>query len=120
MKKSMDSRFLKIIITDEENEIVNLAQNSDTALWVFWACKEVAYKILKNLTMKIILHLVVGLLIENYSQRNILYLRTLKVMINLETTWGNIINSMQVIERRLIKSYDAHMIVSRIDLIDAH
>ena len=32
MKKSMDSGFLKEIITDEENEIINLAQNSDTAL----------------------------------------------------------------------------------------
>jgi phosphopantetheinyl transferase (holo-ACP synthase) len=116
----MDLRFLRKIITDEENEIVNLAQNSDTELRVFWACKEVTYKIIKDLTMKIISHLVVGLLIENYSQRNILYLRTLKVMINLETTWGNIINSMQVIERRLIKSYDAHMIISRIDLIDAY
>lgn len=120
MKKSMDSRFLRKIFTDEENEIVNLAQNSDTELRVFWACKEVAYEIIKNLAMKIISYLVVDLLIENCSQRNILYLRTLKVMINLETTWGNIINSMQVIEKRLIKSYDAHMIVSRIDLIDEH
>ena len=48
MKKSMDSRFLKKIFTDEENEIVNLAQNSDTELWVFWACKEVAYKVMKK------------------------------------------------------------------------
>jgi len=69
--------------------------------------------------MKIISYLVVGLLIEDCNQRNILCLRALKVMINLETTCGNIINSMQVIERRLIKSYDAHMIVSRIDLIYA-
>jgi phosphopantetheinyl transferase (holo-ACP synthase) len=48
MKKSMDSRFLKKIITDEEIEIVNLAQNSDIALWSFWACKEVAYKVMKK------------------------------------------------------------------------
>lgn len=48
MKKSMDSRFLKKILTDDEIEIVNLAQNSDTALWSFWACKEAAYKVIKK------------------------------------------------------------------------
>ena len=48
MKKSMDSRFLKKILTDHEIEIVNLAQNSDTALWSFWACKEAAYKVIKK------------------------------------------------------------------------
>ncbi len=44
----MDSRFLKKILTDEEIEIVNLAQNSDTVLWSFWACKEAAYKVIKK------------------------------------------------------------------------
>ena len=48
MKKSMDSRFLKKILTDEEIEIVNLAQNTDTALWSLWACKEAAYKVIKK------------------------------------------------------------------------
>jgi len=48
VKKSMDSRFLKKILTDDEIEIVNLARNSDTALWSFWACKEAAYKVIKK------------------------------------------------------------------------
>ena len=48
MKKSMDSRFLKKILTDDEIEIVNLVKNSDAALWSFWACKEAAYKVIKK------------------------------------------------------------------------
>ena len=48
VKKSMDSRFLKKILTDDEIEIVNLAQNADSALWSFWACKEAAYKVIKK------------------------------------------------------------------------
>jgi hypothetical protein len=48
VKKSRDSRFLKKILTDEEIEIVNSAQNADSALWSFWACKEAAYKIIKK------------------------------------------------------------------------
>jgi len=77
----MDSRFLKKTLTDEEIEIVNLSRNPDTALWSFWACKEAAYKVIKNLTMKTLSSLVAGLLKSDYRQRNILYLRDLKVML---------------------------------------
>ena len=48
VKKSMDLRFLKKILTDDEIEIVNFAENPDTALWSFWACKESAYKVIKK------------------------------------------------------------------------
>jgi hypothetical protein len=44
----MDLRFLKKILTDNEIEIVKSAQDSDAALWSFWACKEAAYKVIKK------------------------------------------------------------------------
>src|SRR5450759_2159174 len=47
-KKSMDSRFLKKILTEHEIEIVNLAENSDTALWSIWSCKDDAYIVIKK------------------------------------------------------------------------
>jgi hypothetical protein len=46
--KSRDSRFLKKILTDAEIEFVKNAENSDAALWSFWACKETAYKVIKK------------------------------------------------------------------------
>jgi hypothetical protein len=46
--KSKDSRFLKKILTDAEIEFVKNAENPDTALWSFWACKETAYKVIKK------------------------------------------------------------------------
>lgn len=47
-KKSVDLRYLKKTLTDEEIEIVHLSQNPDRALWSFWACKEAAHKVLKK------------------------------------------------------------------------
>jgi hypothetical protein len=46
--KSQDSRFLKKILTDVEIDFVKNAENSDEALWSFWACKETAYKVIKK------------------------------------------------------------------------
>jgi phosphopantetheinyl transferase (holo-ACP synthase) len=46
--KSRDSRFLKKILTDAEMEFVKNSENSDEALWSFWACKETAYKVIKK------------------------------------------------------------------------
>lgn len=46
--KSRDSRLLKKILTDVEIEFVKNAEQPDTALWSFWACKETAYKVIKK------------------------------------------------------------------------
>jgi phosphopantetheinyl transferase (holo-ACP synthase) len=46
--KSRDSRFLKKILTDAEIEFVQHAENSGTALWSLWVCKETAYKVIKK------------------------------------------------------------------------
>ena len=46
--KSKDSHFLKKILTDAEMEFVKNAENSDEALWSFWACKETVYKVIKK------------------------------------------------------------------------
>jgi phosphopantetheinyl transferase (holo-ACP synthase) len=46
--KSVDSRFLKKILTDAEIDFVKNAENSDAALWSLWACKETAYKVIKK------------------------------------------------------------------------
>lgn len=50
MQKSMDSRFLKKILTDIEIEQVQRSHNPDATLWAFWACKEAAYKVLNKQT----------------------------------------------------------------------
>jgi phosphopantetheinyl transferase (holo-ACP synthase) len=47
-EKSRDSRFLKKILTNAEIEFVQNAENPDTALWSYWACKETAYKVIKK------------------------------------------------------------------------
>ncbi len=50
MQKSMDSRFLKKILTDTEIAQVGSSDHPDATLWSLWACKEAAYKVLKKQT----------------------------------------------------------------------
>jgi phosphopantetheinyl transferase (holo-ACP synthase) len=47
--KSRDSRFLKKILTDAEIEYVTHADHPDSTLWLLWACKETAYKVIKKI-----------------------------------------------------------------------
>jgi phosphopantetheinyl transferase (holo-ACP synthase) len=52
--KSRDSRFLKKILTDAEIEYVTHADHPDSALWLLWACKETAYKVIKKILPDIV------------------------------------------------------------------
>jgi phosphopantetheinyl transferase (holo-ACP synthase) len=47
-KKSRDFRYLKKILTDVEIELVCNAENPDRVLWLLWACKETAYKVISK------------------------------------------------------------------------
>lgn len=44
--KSRDHRFVKKILSDNEQEVFSKSHNPDTLLWSFWAAKESAYKAL--------------------------------------------------------------------------
>ncbi len=45
-KKGRDSRYQEKILTGPEIDSVRSASDADAALWVFWACKEAADKVL--------------------------------------------------------------------------
>ncbi len=49
MQKSQDLRFLKKILTDSEIAEVHAAPEPDATLWVLWACKEAAYKVITKI-----------------------------------------------------------------------
>ena len=48
VRKTLDLRFLKKILTSAEIAVVRSAKNPAAALWSLWACKETAYKIMKK------------------------------------------------------------------------
>jgi len=47
--KGRDSRYRAKILTNAENEFVGKAPDSDKALWLFWAAKETAYKVVRKI-----------------------------------------------------------------------
>lgn len=48
VRKTLDLRFLKKILTSAEIEFVRSAKNPAAVLWSLWACKETAYKVMKK------------------------------------------------------------------------
>jgi len=44
----MDLRFLKKVLTDAEIELVENVPNRDAILWLLWAAKETAYKVVRK------------------------------------------------------------------------
>jgi hypothetical protein len=53
VKKTLDLRFQKKILTDAEIEFVRSAQNPVAELWSLWSCKETAYKVIKKISADI-------------------------------------------------------------------
>lgn len=47
-KKGWNLPYLKKILTPAEIESVQAAKNPDLALWLIWACKETAYKVIRK------------------------------------------------------------------------
>lgn len=47
--KSRDQRFVRRVFTLEEEKIIRCAADSDRILWILWAGKEVAYKIVQKI-----------------------------------------------------------------------
>lgn len=53
LQKTKDARFLHRVFTDEEiNQIIN-AENPEWLLWLFWAAKETAYKLVSNIELQL-------------------------------------------------------------------
>lgn len=48
--KSKDTRFLSRVFSEQEQATISDAANPDLTLWVLWAAKETAYKIVSKLT----------------------------------------------------------------------
>ena len=47
--KSDDSRFVDRVFCSEEKSIISASDNPDKSLWMFWAAKETAFKIVSKL-----------------------------------------------------------------------
>ena len=48
--KSHNARFVERVFSREEKSAISLSENPDLTLWMFWAAKETAYKIISKIT----------------------------------------------------------------------
>ncbi len=48
--KSHNARFVERVFSREEKSAISVSENSDVTLWMFWAAKETAYKIISKIT----------------------------------------------------------------------
>ncbi|MCH7755009.1 4-phosphopantetheinyl transferase family protein, partial [candidate division KSB1 bacterium] len=48
--KFYSARFVERVFSREEKSAISLSENPDLTLWMFWAAKETAYKIISKIT----------------------------------------------------------------------
>ena len=48
--KSQSTRFVERVFSREEKSAISVSKNPDLTLWMFWAAKETAYKIISKIT----------------------------------------------------------------------
>ena len=48
--KSHSARFVERVFSREEKSAISVSENPDLTLWMFWAAKETAYKIISKIT----------------------------------------------------------------------
>tara|TARA_R110002110_G_scaffold124505_2_gene301895 strand:+ start:43288 stop:44016 length:729 start_codon:yes stop_codon:yes gene_type:complete len=70
--KSQDARFLKRVFTPAEQILISTSPNPELQLWLFWAAKETAYKIISKIkTPPVFSHKLFQITIQSHSEQSV-------------------------------------------------